>query len=54
MKQYGKKWYDMETTKSLKQQLTVETPLGNVNSEVHCLNHLFCELLFTNHLKCKI
>jgi len=34
VKQYGKKWYDMETTKSLKQQLTVETPLGNVNSEI--------------------
>ena len=44
MKQYGKKWYDMETTKSLKQQLTVETPLGNVNSEVHHLS-----IYFVNH-----
>ena len=33
-KQYGSKYYDMEVTKSIKEKLTVETPLGNVNSEV--------------------
>ena len=34
MKQYGSKYYDMAETKSIKEKLTVETPLGNVHSEV--------------------
>ena len=34
VKQYGSKYYDMEKTKSIKEKLTVETPLGNVDATV--------------------
>ena len=34
VKQYGSKYYDMVQTKSIKEKLTVETPLGNVDSTV--------------------
>ena len=34
VKQYGSKYYDMEKTKSIKEILTVETPLGNVDATV--------------------
>jgi len=34
VKQYGSKYYDMEKTKSIKEVLTVETPLGNVDATI--------------------
>ena len=48
VKQYGSKYYDMQKTKSIKEKLTVETPLGNVDATVKIMYLKFKLLLKVN------